>query len=372
MNLISNAVKFSPRDSEVIVRAQRLNGNYRFSVIDSGPGIQPDQLHKLFGWFQQVDSSDTRTKGGTGLGLAISKGIIEQHGGTIGVESNVGAGSTFWIELPGKVTLLPKEETPGYSGGGNAKVLLIEDDTRLSELVSATVAQYGYEVATAGTIADAQKALHDDDLPSVILLDISLPDGNGLELMQAMRKVPKTQNIPIVVLTGRQPDMDIYAEPLLIDWITKPFDEKRLIRALKTAVRGLRPAKVLIVEDDEPTRQLLVEQLLQLGVATIEAPDGAVAIQLVRNENPDLIILDIGIPAPDGFDVVKILRQEKSHKTPLLIYTSRDLTSEDIQALSLGLSKYLVKSRTTQEQFLASVRDLLNGLIAPEVNSSGK
>jgi PAS domain S-box-containing protein len=369
-NLVSNAVKYSPKDSEVVIRAQRNNSNFRFSVTDVGPGIHPDEIHKLFGWFQQLDSSDTRPKGGTGLGLAISKGIIEQHGGAIGVDSELGKGSTFWIELPAKDAATLQVEPKAITNP--ATVLLIEDDVRLCDLVSATVAQHGYEIITAGSIAEAEEFLQAEKVPDVILLDISLPDGDGLELMQRIRKEPLTQNIPIVILTGKQPELEVYAEPLLIDWITKPFDEQRLIKALRLAIRGLRPAKVLIVEDDDSTRQVLVQQLAQLGVSPIEAPDGAAAIQMVRNENPDLIILDIGIPAPDGFDVVKILRQEKSQTTPLLVYTSRDLTSEDIRALSLGLSKHLVKSRTTEEQFLTSVRDLLNGLIATESSSSGK
>jgi PAS domain S-box-containing protein len=370
-NLVSNAVKFSPKNSEVIIRAERKRSNFRFSVTDVGSGIHPDEIHKLFGWFQQLDSSDTRPKGGTGLGLAISKGIIEQHGGTIGVDSEYGQGSTFWIELPARDTASLQLDRKAATTKP-ARVLLIEDDARLCDLVSATVAQYGYEMLAAGSIEEAEKFLQAENVPDVILLDISLPDGDGLELMQKIRKEPLTKNIPIVILTGKQPELDVYAEPLLIDWITKPFDEERLLKALRLAIRGLRPAKVLIVEDDDSTRQVLVQQLAQLGVSPIEAPDGAAAIQMVRNENPDLIILDIGIPAPDGFDVVKILRQEKSQKTPLLVYTSRDLTSEDIRELSLGLSKHLVKSRTTEEQFLASVRDLLNGLISTESSSSGK
>lgn len=359
-NLIGNALKFSTEETDVVVRAERLGSKYRFSVADHGPGISDSQKQKLFGRFQQLDSSDNRTKGGTGLGLAISKAIVEQHGGKIGVDSDVGIGSTFWLELPvGHISLSESGNLPMVRSG---KILIVEDDQRTLDLVSTMVEQSGYEVVSCQNISQARMALDSPPLPDAILLDITLPDGNGLDLMHEVRTVAETEDIPIVVLTAKDSELQTYGEPLLVDWITKPFDEKRLLRSLQLAVRGIKPAKVLLVEDDESTRQLIVEQLAACDVQTIAAKDGAEAIQLTRTLKPHLIILDIGIPAPDGFEVVKILRQEEAQNTPLLVYTSRDLSSDDVKSLSLGMTRHLVKSRTTEEQFLTSVRDLLSGL----------
>jgi PAS domain S-box-containing protein len=366
-NLVSNAIKFSPENSEVLIRAERKPSICKFSVKDMGPGIAEEEQHKLFARFQQIDSSDTRPKGGTGLGLAISKAIVEQHGGTIGVDTVVGEGSTFWIELPIASQLKQTQQERAIKRH-SGRVLLIEDDEKLSAVVSEMVRLNGYDVRNASTISEAEKILQEEEHPDAIILDLTLPDGNGLELMHRIRTEPSTQGIPIVILTGIEPQLDEYAEPLLIDWITKPFDQTRLLKSLRKAVRGLRAAKVLLVEDDDATRHLLMEQMNELGISVIEARDGAQAIQIVRTQQPDLIILDIGIPAPDGFNVVKILRQEKSQSTPLLVYTSRDLSPDDMNALTLGLSKHLVKSRTSEQQFLATVRDLLNGLIPPTKN----
>ena len=172
--------------------------------------------------------------------------------------------------------------------------------------------------------------------------------------------------MPIVVLTGHEAESNDYGQPRLIDWLTKPFDSKRLKQALKVAVsrRGKEIPKVLVVDDDLATREVVIHQLKQLGVACLEAKDGAEAIHLVRTEHPDLIILDIGLPNPDGFGVVQILRQEEACTTPLIVYTSRDITADDVERLTLGLSRHLVKSRTSESQFVTTVRELLRD-VAP-------
>ena len=144
-NLVSNAVKFSPPESEVLIRGNRRNIFYRIEVIDKGPGIGKEDLNKLFQMFQQIDASDSRQKGGTGLGLAISRAIVEQHGGKIGVNSAVGQGSTFWFELPLSTVAGPTKAPESITGTKQGTVLLVEDDNNIAEVISMNLSSHGFE-----------------------------------------------------------------------------------------------------------------------------------------------------------------------------------------------------------------------------------
>jgi PAS domain S-box-containing protein len=367
-NLISNAIKFSTSGSKVEVRGEPRGEVLRIAVVDHGPGISADQMSKLFGKFQQLDSSDSRSKGGTGLGLAISKEIVEQHGGAIGLDSEFGKGSTFWFELP----LLPetKEDSSAQSMLCN-DVLLVEDDEQLRNVLTHVLVPEGYRILPARTIAEAEKILKECS-PKVILLDVQLPDGNGLEFADKLRNREDTKDLPIIVITGRDQDGDSFNKPMLIDWLRKPFDITRLEMALTIAVRAgkLKTMTVLVVEDDLPTRETIVEHVKSLGLRCLEAADGSSAIDSVHKEHLDLIILDLGIPNMDGFEVVASLRKENIKEIPLLVYTNRDLSKEERDRLTLGLTLHLSKSHTSEAEFRAAVRELLLGIV-PVVDSGG-
>ena len=279
----------------------------------------------------------------------------------------MGQGSTFWFELPitRSENFIPPEESP--SKDYHHQILLVEDDASIAQVIQIALADDGFNVHHVSTIAEAEAKLKGNTFHAVIL-DIGLPDGNGLELLEHLRICAETQAVPVVVVTASLPMPEKFSDPLLIDWITKPFDEKRLLRAVQLAVRGRTEGvvRVLIVEDDRATRDILRQQISSLGVQILEAADGDEAIEQVRKENPDLIILDLGLPGTNGFDVVTVLRHENARNTPLLVYTAQDLSKAEISALTLGLSAHLTKSRTSEEKFLGTVRDLLNGLIKPK------
>ncbi len=362
-NLLSNAVKFSPAGARVdLVVESTASGRVRFSVTDRGPGIAPEHLPKLFGRFQQVDATDARRKGGTGLGLAISKSIVAQHGGEIGVSSEVGRGSTFWLELPALVDTGFWHPSPDAIGDG-PRVLLLEDDRDLSRLLARTLAPYGFRLDRAETIAQAE-ALLATRVPAAILVDVGLPDGNGLEFTARLRERQATLDVPVVILSGREPDAPLFGAPRVVDWLTKPFDERRLLTALRFAVRKPGAPRVLLVEDDPSTRAVLFALLGRLGIRCVEASSGLAAIQAVRAEPPDLIVLDLTLEGLDGFQVVEILRQEPARATPLIVYTGRDLDPKERDALTLGVSRHLTKARVSEEELLRVVAEMLNGLLA--------
>ncbi|WPB74525.1 response regulator [Archangium violaceum] len=361
-NLVSNAIKFSPPDSQVEVRAARdARGQVRFSVVDQGPGIPLDQRARLFGKFQQLDSSDTRTKGGTGLGLAISQAIIEQHGGRIEVHSEPGHGATFTFSLaalrmgsgPSSVVMDESRYT----------ILVVTTDSELSGLLRGLLTHEGYRVLRSPTVEEAEKLI-EVGAPDMLVLDAQGMDGNGLELVRKLREEPRTRELPVLMLSGRSSQQEGVVQPLLVDWMEKPFEEKRFLLSLRHAIRRPGQARVLIVDDDVSTRQVLRAQLERLGVACYEAEDGEGAVALARTTPPDLIVLDVGLPRLDGFEVVDILRQGKGRGTPLIVFTGRELSSGDQNQLTLGITRHLTKARTSEDELLVSVKELLNGLLA--------
>ncbi|MCY1018425.1 ATP-binding protein [Pyxidicoccus sp. MSG2] len=364
-NLVSNAVKFSPRGSPVVVRAWDVEGGrVRFSVVDQGPGIPPEQRSRLFGRFQQLDGSDTRSKGGTGLGLAISQAIVDQHGGRIEVESEEGKGSTFTFALDAMrpethaaPASVPRDES-------RHNVLVTTADTELSTLLRGLLAAEGYRVVRAANLAEAAKAL-DESLPDALVVDTQMPDGQALEWVRGLREQPRTRELPVLVLSGRSSEGEGVGMPMWVDWMAKPLEETRLLKTLRYAMRQPGQARVLVVDDDAATRRVLCAQLERLGgVQVFEAADGESAVELARETTPDLIVLDVGLPRLDGFEVVDILRQGKGRTTPLIVFTGRELSRTDQRQLTLGITRHLTKARSSEDELVSSVRELLNGLLS--------
>jgi PAS domain S-box-containing protein len=364
-NFLSNAIKYSPENETVNLDVEKQSNAIRFSVSDVGQGIPESELHKLWGKFQQLDSSDTRQKGGTGLGLAISKGIAEQHGGEVGVVSTVGKGTTFWVELP-CTSANPRTTSQDLKSFALARVLMVEDDEQLTKLVRSMLKKEGFDVEIARTLQEADELL-EEFTPRAIILDVSLPDGNGLEWLKSKQSGETPFAIPTVVLSGVDKNAELFGTAIIFDWLIKPVEDKKLERALRFAVRnkGHAKAKVLIVEDDSSTLELIRHHVSRFPVDVIEATEGMRALKLAKTEHPDLIILDIGIPAPDGFDIVDSLRKSDSKETPLIVYTSRDLTKAEMNNLTLGLTKHLIKSKTSEQELIESVKLLLDGLVTP-------
>jgi len=236
-NLVSNAVKFSTEGGTVTVSiAAGSPGFLRFAVRDRGHGITPEQRERLFRPFEQLESANTRRRGGTGLGLAISRSLVEQQGGRIGVESSVGegGGSEFWFELP----LVPApgaKETEPVTDDSPPGVLIVEDDDAVARVLGIMIGRDGHAVTRAATLKEARQALA-SHRPSVVLLDVKLPDGSGLDLLDHLAVTPGLEQVPVVVLSGVAPTFnDRPRSDRVVEWLIKPFAERELLRALRDA-----------------------------------------------------------------------------------------------------------------------------------------
>ena len=348
VNLLSNAVKFSPPGGVVTIGVGLRDSWVEFRVTDRGRGVPAAHRRMIFERFRQVETSDAREKGGTGLGLAICKSIIEQHGGTIGVESEEGSGSTFWFRVA--TTLRPVAPRLGRA------ILLCGDDVNRRSFED-VIRQAGYN--TVVTVPDAEAAwdvLHSGDVAVVMLKRHS-------ELLARIRQEPAFGAIPVILFGNPLVVSPDALSDSLVLFLPERLDSRELLAAIRDDVKGGRVAArtryVLLVEDDVTLLDVMARQLLREGIAVRTAITGEDAIRIAEAEPPALMVLDVGLPERDGFDVVDTMRQRTDLKgIPVLVYTARDLTEEQRGRLRLGPTRFLTKSKASDEDFRRLVMEL--------------
>jgi signal transduction histidine kinase/CheY-like chemotaxis protein len=353
-NLISNAIKYSPEGGPVKVEAQQRNGSIRVGVRDQGLGIPADQQRKLFTKFFRVDSSDTREIGGTGLGLALVREIVEAHGGRVGFESEEGAGSTFWFELPAAESLREgKNGTAARSG----RVLVVEDDPAAAALLTEHLAEDGFAVEVVATGEDALVRATADP-PALVCLDIVLPgELDGWDVLAQLKGDARTANVPVVICTarnGRERAGVLGAS----DFLTKPFSS----RQLRAAISRLLPTdgSVLVVDDDPAVRRLVAETLRAEGVELREAADGHAALREIEERRPDAVVLDLILPELDGFAVLEHLQSDPVLRTlPVVVLTGTHLSEHERTQLESRALALLQKSFYSPQELRRLIRRVL-------------
>ena len=318
-NLLSNATKFSPTDRPVQVRTMMHDaGTVRVAVSDKGPGIPAEFRPSVFERFSQADETADRVRSGSGLGLSISQAIVKQLGGQIQFDTFEGEGTTFWFALPRR--LAPR--SVGEHGEG-AAVLVVEDDPDVSEIVHLMLEQAGYRVDHAGTVAEARLKLAMRRFDA-ITLDIRLPDGSGLDVLRALRGDRATAQLPAIMLTAYAAEgrAEHRSEALpIIDWVPKPIDGERLVRAVSRAVRhGSRPS-ILHVEDDPLTRRIVHRALRDLGEVQ-HADTNRAALEVLHAHPVDVVILDLGLPDGSGHHLLHTIRARGLH-VPVIVYSAQ-------------------------------------------------
>jgi PAS domain S-box-containing protein len=366
-NLVGNAIKFSPPLSTVTLGATRQHDEMLFEVRDQGRGIPADKLGVIFERFQQVDASDGREKGGTGLGLAICRSIVDQHGGLIWVESELGQGSSFYFTLP---LLKEQVETPFPEASPSQRTVLIcDDDASIRNVVKTLLEQHGYSVLAAGSGMEAIRQAAACQ-PDAILLDLLMPEMDGWETLAALRDRPATSEIPVVILSVLPPRETRETDGVVAGWVQKPVDEARLFQTLSVGISGSsKPARVLVVEDDLDLAHVIQEVFERHGYKVFHAQTGSEAIQSAERVFPNLIVLDLVLPEGDGFDVVAGLRHNKALRSvPLVVYTAKDIDEAEREKLKLGETVFLTKGRISPEEFEKRVIGLLDRLtsVRPE------
>jgi PAS domain S-box-containing protein len=351
VNLLSNAVKFAPEGSTVTVTAAGTENSVTLAVSDQGEGIAPENLNRLFGKFQQVDSSSSRRTGGIGLGLAITKALVEQHGGRIDVDSEVNKGTRFSFTLPAAtpeeasaVSLAPV--AANQDGSARLKVrrvLVVDDDDDFRALIRTLLQNAGYQVLDARDVASALHIAR-TMRPDIITVDLLMPGLDGWELIERLRSEDSLAGIPVVAVSGVPDATASPRRPEDIAVVTKGEGLDHLLREISHSLGDRRGATVLVAEDDGDLRGVLTAALTRHGHRVLQARDGAEALATVGREHVDLMVLDLVMPNIDGYEVLARLKSnEKDARIPVVVVSGADRSSSELRSLRLGANVYLTK-----------------------------
>ncbi len=366
INLIGNAVKFTHAGSvTVALEADPITGApTHIRVSDTGIGIAPERLSAVFAAFEQADTSTTREYGGTGLGLSISRALCELLGFRLGVESVVGVGTTFTIELAAAASRGTSEGE--RSRGAHASVvsgalgdpdtplvLVIEDDADARELLRGHVEELGYRVETAASGAQGLRMAH-ELRPHLITLDLMMPGMDGWELLKRLAASPQIAHIPVIIVSsiaGEMQDSFVGA----VDWIDKPIASTRLEEAITRNI-DQRAGGILIIEDDPDSRELLKRYMSDDYAGNLRvANNGAAALTMLEAHLPDLIVLDLKMPYVDGFEFLeKIHLDVRLRDLPVIVVTAAQLTPGQ-RTMLLARTIAVLEKGNTLESDLARV-----------------
>jgi PAS domain S-box-containing protein len=362
VNLMSNAVKFTERgEISLTVTPVELSNDsvvLRFTVRDTGLGMTPEQQAKLFSAFTQADSSTTRKFGGTGLGLTISKQLVGRMGGEIGIESELGVGSSFHFTARFDVATGDAARPPARSPMTGKMVLVADDNAVMRTLLVKSVEAFGCEAAVVQTGADALAMLEPGAKFDLVLLDWHMPALDGVTTARRIREAGNA--VPVILITGDEPDEaraqagnhDIQA------FLAKPVSRSLLYNTMVDVLGGrlalpplaiaanampdLAGRRILLVDDNDFNRQVGRELVEMTGAEVDTAEDGAQAVAAIETGGYDLVLMDLQMPVMDGYTAARCIR-ERWRDLPVLALTAHAMAVERERVLDAGMKDMLTK-----------------------------
>jgi signal transduction histidine kinase/DNA-binding response OmpR family regulator len=382
-NLVGNAVKFTERGQVLVSltceRTDELTAHMRIAVSDTGPGIPADKLGLLFEKFKQLDGSSTRRYGGTGLGLAICKQLVSLMSGSLGAESRLGEGSTFWFSLPLQLDARPQADPVPAADLRNLRVLIVDDNAVNCRLLHEQITSWGMR---NGTFAEPGKAWDElrraqegCDPYHFVLLDYQMPEMDGVMLARAIRNDPQTSGLVVLLLTsgGHLSEVRPLEGGVIDACLVKPVRQSQLLNALVAAwskkmdvspVQKAKPesvsltmkdalaakfagapARVLVAEDNAVNQKLAVRMLEKLGLRADVAGNGREALRMLEMAPYDLVFMDCQMPEMDGYEATREIRRREmaGHRVAIVAMTAEALSGSREACLAAGMDDHIAK-----------------------------
>jgi len=361
-NLIGNAVKYTNAGS-VTVSVQSDREKIAVRIMDTGIGISENDIPYIFDEFRQVDGSSSRRHEGTGLGLAIARKAARMLGGDITVTSAPERGSTFTLTLPiawqGAAPVYEPIVSRKPSGVKPARktILVVDDEPEMAAMISRYLLQEGYNTVTATSGSEALK-LAARELPFAVTLDIIMPDMDGWEVLQGLKKNPETKDIPVIIVSISEEKETGFALGA-VGYVTKPVSRKQLVSEIQKIGKP-ETRSIMIVDDNDLDRQKIRRIVEAEGLKPIVAEDGTVCLELLKKQVPDVLVLDLMMPEPDGFAVLERIRSNPVIRDlPVIVVTAKDLTEKDRNKLTGNVFSVLEKTDAKSATLLAELKRIL-------------
>jgi signal transduction histidine kinase/CheY-like chemotaxis protein len=396
-NFLSNAIKFTDKGEVSVQVARRDGGLVAFAVTDSGPGIPASQHEAIFDAFRQADGSVSRKFGGTGLGLAISRELAGLLGGTIELKSAPGEGSTFTLVVPEvlseassaadrstdrapKTVSSPRRPAPsaarlglaapvdddrGGLTGDSRIILIVEDDPAFARILCDVAHEQGFACLVAAT-ADEGALLARQYVPQAVILDMHLPDHTGLSVLDRIKRDVRTRHIPVHIVSADH-DQQAALEQGAVGYLFKPVSRDDLTTMLERLEERIakRLRRVLVVEDDPRQAESIRLLLAARDVETVSAHTAAEALQLLGSQTFDCMVLDLNLPDRAGLDFLEQLSTDDSVGfPPVIVYTGRDLSSDEEMRLRRYSKSIIVKGAKSPERLLDEVTLFLHQVVS--------
>ena len=364
-NFLSNGFKFTKNGTVTLDVKSRTDGDIEFvdfAVVDTGAGMSPEGVAKVFEEYTQAERSTSANYGGTGLGLPISKKFAEMMGGDVVVTSEEGVGSTFTMSVPRECPEYTEDEVDANVinlDDQDNLVVLVDDDVAMHDLIKRTISKLNLTLLGA-TNSEKGMELIREIKPKLILLDVLMPGRDGWSLLKECKTDQELKNIPVIMIS--QLNQSNLASSLgANDYLTKPIDRTHFINTVKRVLGNeTQDQKVLVIDDDKDVRELLSRILKDAGFRPIDARDGKEGLERTKDE-PSLIILDLEMPRMDGFEFlenyIKNVPEEK--RSPILVFSGKDLTEVQEDLLKERVVGLVKKDDVSMENLSKMIQGIL-------------
>ena len=374
LNLMGNSIKFTHAgEVNLLISLGENVGvssnivDLNFQIKDTGIGIEAEKLEHIFDKFSQADTSTTRKYGGTGLGLTISKNLIEMMGGEVSVQSHLHNGTEFRFNCVFRISNMQSDKKIVPKIQDSQKVMIVDDNTTNREILSTQLKAWGIDVVEADSAQNCLKATQSQTDIDLFILDMQMPDKNGIELAQDLKKIEAYENTPLLLLSSMGMNKSVMPASLFDLVLHKPIrfyllkdaivqffgSSKSLQTQTQLRSKSKEMVHILLAEDNDTNQKVAVGILKKLGYAGITVvEDGQRALDALTYNEFDLIFMDIQMPIMDGFEATTKIRFSQKNKgnkrTPIVAMTAHAMQGDREKCILSGMDDYIQKPLNPQ------------------------